>query len=400
MIDEEFFTGVPEPRPSDFTIKGASNSNTSATRSTSDARAYDEEYDEESVGIPNPRCTEFRRIDPLAEYTPATPRDPEENERLQENAPFGIRQLIASPLMLAAITLAVAGALLVILSEVFQFLEAVKSAPVVVQILAYSFVSILVIMLGLSFARLAIAYRRLRVTPNVDLDAIRQAKRRAVTRDQIQRQVEAGYQSLRGIVSDYPINSDEHRNFLYRCGMSTQEWKTLRSNIETLLNCEAVGQSRWIEDCERLFINLIDNVAKRRVSSYAKRVGLKTAISPTGFVDSLIVFTNSVLMVEELSRLYGVRTTRWQSVILTWRIFFSTFVSAKLEDQIDEFASNLFDGFVHAPQIAKGLLTQFSAGLLTRVAEGGVNMAMFYRLGTATILSLRPIQLSARRITS
>jgi hypothetical protein len=87
-------------------------------------------------------------------------------------------------------------------------------------------------------------------------------------------------------------------------------------------------------------------------------------------------------------------------VILTWRIFFSTFVSAKLEDQIDEFASNLFDGFVHAPQIAKGLLTQFSAGLLTRVAEGGVNMAMFYRLGTATILSLRPIQLSARRITS
>lgn len=396
MTEEEIFTGVPEPHPSNYASRGLSNSNTLPISQSSDPRGDDEE----SAGIPNPRCTEFRRIDPLAESMLVTPRDPDDDEQLQDHPPFGIRQLVASPLMLAAITLAVAGTLLVILSEVFQFLEAVQSAPVFVQVFAYSFVSILVILLGLSFARLALAYRRLRVTPKVDLDAIRQAKRRAVTRDQIQRQVEAGYQSLRGLVSDYPINSTEHKNFLSRCGMSTQEWKTLRSNIETLLNCEAVGQSRWIEDCERLFINLIDDVAKQLVSSYAKRVGLKTAISPTGFIDSLIVFTNSVLMVEELTRLYGVRTTRWQSVILTWRIFFGTFVSAKLEEQIDEFASSLFDGFVNVPQIAKGLLTQVSVGLLTRVAEGGVNMAMFYRLGTATILFLRPIQLSARRITS
>jgi len=178
--------------------------------------------------------------------------------------------------------------------------------------------------------------------------------------------------------------------------MTSDEIKSLKSNIKTLLRSENAGQSRWIEDCERLFVAVIDEAAKRRVTSYAKRVGVKTAISPTGLVDSLIVTTNSVMMVEELCRLYGVRTGRWQSVLLTWRIFFSTFVSAKLEERIDEAADSLFEGALSSiPEVSKELFARLSMGLLKRAAEGSVNMALFYRLGTATILSLRPIKVSA-----
>ncbi|MBX3422023.1 MAG: DUF697 domain-containing protein, partial [Pirellulaceae bacterium] len=308
---------------------------------------------------------------------------------------LSVGKLLTSPLISAALVLAAAGILIVILSEVFQFVQAVQAAPFFIQVIADLCIALLAIAFCTALIRLALVYRRLSVTPQVNLNAIRQAKQRAATREQIHRQVEAGYKSLRTIVETYPIADKKHRALLVRCGMQPEEVKTLQSNLENLLRTDNLGQSRWIEDCNRLFVSVIDKSAKQHVMSYATKVALKTAISPTGFVDSLIVATNAVLMVEDLCHLYGVRTGRWQSVLLTWRIFFSTFVSAKLEEQIDKLADSLFEGTLSsAPQMYKELLARLSLGLLKRAAEGAVNMALFYRLGTATVVALRPISIS------
>jgi uncharacterized membrane protein YcjF (UPF0283 family) len=176
--------------------------------------------------------------------------------------------------------------------------------------------------------------------------------------------------------------------------MNDEEISVIRNNIKTLLEFENAGRTQWIEDCERLFVEPIDNCAKRRVGSYAKRVAVKTALSPTGLIDSLIVATNSVLMVEDLCRIYHVRSSRTHAVFLLGRIVFSTFVSAKLEDQVTGVADSFFSGAIsNLPETSKKLFAKASLGVLSRTAEGAANMALFYRLGTATILKLRPIRL-------
>ncbi|MCR9291870.1 MAG: DUF697 domain-containing protein [bacterium] len=393
MTDEkELHAGVPLQKPRTFTNAGV-GSQDEVTGQTTGRNLGDEEL----AGVPNQRPIHGRKVEALVDPVLEEFEDTASEFEEENSDGFSLGKLLSSPVISAAILFAATGILIVILSEFFQFVQAVQASPFIMQVIAYVCIGLLAIVFCIALIRLALVYRLLSVTPKVDLGAIRQTKRRAATRDQIHRQVEAGYKSLRAIVETYPISDKKHKSLLVRCGMNRDEINTFNSNIESLLGSENAGQSRWIEDCERLFVSVIDRTAKRRVTSYAKRVAVKTAISPTGFVDSLIVATNAVLMVEDLCRLYGVRTGRWQSVLLTWRIFFSTFVSAKLEERIDELADSLFEGALSSiPQISKELFARLSLGLLKRAAEGSVNMALFYRLGTATVVALRPISLSVK----
>ena len=389
--NDDLKAGVPDQRP-------ASAKNQVAPKDAAINSSFQDKFalgEDDQAGVPMQRPVESRKVKALTE--PALSEDLEPfGDQEDEKATASFSSIVSSPLLSAALVVFASGVLIVILSELFQFIKAVQSAPLFAQAIAYVFVGLLTLAFLIALVRLALAYRRLVVTPKIDLDAIQQAKRRAATRDQVARQVEAGYNSLQEIVKDYPVDDVNHFGLLTRCGMTSDEIKILKSNIKVLLRPENAGQSKWIEDCERLFVAVIDEAAKRRVKSYAQRVGVKTAISPTGLVDSLIVITNAVMMVEELCRLYGVRTGSWQSVLLTWRIFFSTFVSARLEERIGEIADSLFENALSSiPQVSKEVFAKISVGLLKRVAEGSVNMALFYRLGTATIVSLRPIKVSA-----
>ncbi|MBM3338196.1 MAG: DUF697 domain-containing protein [Betaproteobacteria bacterium] len=302
-------------------------------------------------------------------------------------------RVFASPILTACLVLCLAALLIVILSEVFQFIQSVQSAPLFLQVIAYGCIGILTAAFCWAIARLAIAYRQLVDSPQVRLDRIRDARSRAITRDQIERQVDAGYASLLSIVKEYPIQDQRQISLLRRAGMKDDELATLKSNIANLLKPDNAGRLKWIEDCERLFIGTIDCCAKRRVSEYARRVAVKTALSPTGLIDSLIVAVNAVFMVEELCRLYFVRTSRWHSVLLAGQLVFSTFISAKLDDRVDDVTDTLFgDAIAGIPEMLKDVLAKVTLGVLKRTAEGTINLVIFYRLGASAVVLLRPIR--------
>ncbi len=389
---DDLSAGVPVQRPASTKKQAASEEATLA----SGIQRKKAVGDEEQAGVPLQRPVKSRKVEALTEPVSSGATDLFGVKDEEETEGPNFSDVLSSPLLFAALVVVFAGILIVILSQFFQFVQAIQSVPLFAQVIGYACVGLLVLAFFIALTRLALTYRRLAVTPAVNLTAIQEAKRRATTRDQLARQVEAGYKSLRDLVQKYPIDSSMHQDFLKRCGMTSDEINMLKSNVKALLKSENAGQSRWIEDCERLFVAVIDDAAKRRVKSYVKRVGVKTAICPTGLVDSLIVTTNSVMMVEELCRLYGVRTNRWQSILLTWRIFYFAFVSAKLEekiDKIDKVADSLFEGALSSvPETAKEVCAKLSMGLLKRAIEAGVNMALFYRLGTATIMFLRPIK--------
>lgn len=308
-------------------------------------------------------------------------------------APSYWSSVLRSPILSAVLLLAVSALLLVVLSEAVQFVRAVQTASLPLRAISYLCGGVLIISIGWSVIRLVSTYRKLSISPQVTVTSINSATGRALTRRNIDEQRDSGFTALRLIVKRYPIDEKEHISFLRRCGCSDEEIGTLRRNIHFLLESEGAGRSKWLKDCEQKFIVPIDDIAKRRVADYARRVAVKTAIMPTGFFDSLIVVLNAVFLVEELCRCYFVRTSLGNSILLVIRLTFSTFVSARLEDRIDATTDSLFDGALSGiHEVAKEAFAKVTLGILKRTAEGTINYALFYRIGGAAILYLRPMR--------
>jgi uncharacterized membrane protein YcjF (UPF0283 family) len=283
--DEELTAGVPEQRVKIARREPVASVQTLVNNWPTKSETSD--LTEEQTGIPVQRPSS---------HTPVKDVGGQQVRMLDEEGINGPQaeaitagRVFASPILTACLVLCLAALLIVILSEVFQFIQSVQSAPFFLQCIAYICIGILAASFCWALARLAIAYRKLVDSPQVRLDRIRDARSRAITRDQIERQVDAGYEALFSIVKDYPIQDQRQISLLRKAGLEDDELATFKSNIATLLKNDHAGRLKWIEDCERLFVKTIDCCAKRRVSDYARRVAVKTALSPTGLIDSLIV---------------------------------------------------------------------------------------------------------------
>ena len=312
----------------------------------------------------------------------------------EESNPTALEKIIESPILWVSLTLFLSVFLLMILSELFQFIQSVQSAPIFLQIPAYICVFTILAALSWSFIKLGIAYRQLRKSPQVRLDQIRNDLNRKIIRNQIEKKIFEGFTALQMIVRDYPIQDKKQIGIFQKSGMTPDGINTLKSNIAFLLKEGNLGKEKWIEDCDRLFVQVIDECAKSLVKTYALRVALKTAIIPYGFLDAFTVSINSVYMVEDLCRLYFVRGGKLQSFLLALKVLFSVFIAAKLEDQIDNATEALGSSFLESCKASAGeIFSKLLSGVFNRAAEGAVNGVIFYRLGLATISMLRPIKL-------
>ena len=349
-----------------------------------------ESDDEESIGVPQQVPDSFVPV-----QKPEAEDKTEIDEIFRDSSEEEIsnHKFFNYSLLWSVGTLLFAAFSIIILSEIFQFINAVQSSPTLFRYTAYTCILIIGLILCWSLGRLLFTFRGLSKSPQFSLNTISSVHNRSLTRDQIGRQLDSGYEALYSLVESYPISDQKQISLLQKSGFDETDLKKLKSNIDFLLNGNSSGKTKWILDCENLFISQIDSCAKNRVNTYAKRVALKTALSPIGLIDSLIVAVNSVLMVEELCILYNVRTNRWNSIVLTGKLVFNTFISARLEDQLDAITDVLFENAIsNIATLSQDLFSKISLGVLKRTSEGAVNMALFYKLGAATMLSLRPIR--------
>jgi hypothetical protein len=312
-------------------------------------------------------------------------------EDTEINIPTPMWSISQSPILWASLIVFLSVFLLIILSELLQFFQSVQAAPFFLQIPAYICIFTLLAALSWSFIKLVIAYKQLRKSPQVRLDQIRDGLNRKIIREQIDKKISKGLQM---IVKEYPIRDKKQIDLLKKSGMTSGKIDTFKSNINFLLGKNFVGKEKWIEDCDRLFVQVIDDCAKSLVKTYSLQVALKTAIIPYGFLDAFTVAVNSVYMVEDLCRLYFVRGGKWQSFILAMKVLFSVFIAAKIEDKIDTATQGFTDSLLESCQASFGeLFSKGAAVVLKRTAEGAINGFFFYRIGIATISMLRPIRI-------
>lgn len=142
----------------------------------------------------------------------------------------------------------------------------------------------------------------------------------------------------------------------------------------------------FIEEYNRFQLAL-DKQALAIIKHYAKIIGIKTAASPWKVVDIIAVFFNSTLMVSKIAKVYHRQVSRQQAFRLVIHWFVNLYISGELgqiaegaADAIAQGASEWLgeEGISSVLQPAVPLLAKFGG----KIAEGGVNAYLAYRLGS------------------
>lgn len=132
------------------------------------------------------------------------------------------------------------------------------------------------------------------------------------------------------------------------------------------------------------------------IKKYATLIGIKTAASPWKAVDIIAVFFNSTLMVVKIADVYHRQMSRPQAFRLVFRWCVNLYISGELgqiaEAAADEIAQGTASwlgeaGISAILQPAVPLLSKFGG----KLAEGGVNAYLAYRLGCRACESFREL---------
>ena len=160
-------------------------------------------------------------------------------------------------------------------------------------------------------------------------------------------------------------------------GFADRDCNRTRAEVVNCLNrlrAGAADSRGWLSD-----FDLLQSMQDERADEIIKRtwqlVAIKTAASPWKIVDMIAVIYNSTVMVASLARLYNRRSSRHAAFRLVCRWFVNIYIAGEMGDAAQgavEWAS------------ANDLISstyKSLAGFVGRIAEGGANAFLVYRLG-------------------
>ncbi|MCA0406338.1 MAG: TIGR01620 family protein, partial [Proteobacteria bacterium] len=149
-----------------------------------------------------------------------------------------------------------------------------------------------------------------------------------------------------------------------------------RAEIERLLG-EVHDGATVMAASERALLAPKDNAARALIARSAERVSVVTALSPRALVDVIFVLVQSVVLIRQLSTLYGGRATGLGLMRLSARVFGYLAVTGSVA-MADQMASQM---------LGAGLAAKLSA----RLGEGVLNGVLCARVGIAAIDLIRPM---------
>lgn len=299
-----------------------------------------------------------------------------------------------SPVIIGIAGLALAIGLFHLINQVAQFFSAIQNSWWPLRYAGYFAALALSLLFVWALFKLTWVFLRLRSNPAFSNTNLSQHDR----------------SQLQSLVEDYPLN-DASTLALLRDGKVNLD--DFYRDLQDLAERSSLHDIHWVEDFKSRYCNPLEQCAQQVVHSYALSVGIKTAVVPNGLLDTLIIWTNAILMLERLCRVYNLRPNRFEVVCLSARLVFTTFVVARIDDAINGLAGDLGNSAQEgAKEFGKDFAHQFTdsstamdaigsvvgggANLLTKfagkAAEGTVTYMFFRRLGYAAIRSLQPIR--------
>lgn len=160
------------------------------------------------------------------------------------------------------------------------------------------------------------------------------------------------------------------------------------SCAERLLEPRSVDTASWVIEFERDVLTSLDQVATARIRYYAKRVGVKTAVSPFPLVDALAVLYNSFLLIQDLAAVYGRRLNRYETSFLLGLITFQVYVAGETQELTEAGMSEVHNWVSGG---VTNLTSRISSFVSPKLAEGVLNAFVLYRLGRFAKKRFRPL---------
>ena len=279
--------------------------------------------------------------------------------------------------------------LLFVLSQVATALSLLNGLPLVGRVLFGAAFVLLGIAVLCAVVRLALFFVRLRRTEQIALSGFEQLREREQTRGQTLRRSAIKQATgrletyLRGYDIDAALAGDRLQDEL----LDDTGRANLAASRDRLLDADLRGSNdAWLQSFQDAFQAPLDAAAMRRINLHAKRVGVRTAVSPNALLDLVITFYGCFVLIGDLCRIYNVRLGRTQTAVLLGWVFFNAYVAGQ-SDVLESAAEEQITGLVD-PDAITGLL----AGKLgARAASGALNGLLVRRLGKTTAGLLRPV---------
>jgi uncharacterized membrane protein YcjF (UPF0283 family) len=368
----------------------------------------------QSLGVPQQTATTFEPISledsRLTEDWDQPLTESDESDSALESSSWG--QTLLRPSVIAVLLLLVGLVSLFVLSQVLLLINQLSQLPGWVRPLGYGVAAVLCGLTVYAMVRVGACYFSLRATVRISLRSLGALRQRARLRSAAIKRIREARKSLAELLEHYPLSAKTEIQQLKRLGMTSEEVSRLAQCRRRLL-VESGGSSEgWMENFNRQFLQLLDEVAERRIALYAKRTGFSTGAAHRRSIDTLIVAMNAYLMVGDLCRIYNVRAGGWGTARILAYVFFNTFAASRVDDLSDaaaDHAANVMSqhaehvepvagavgvavgGAVgHVPGAVIG--AKVASKVASRIVSGGVNAILLNRLGKTTIRQLRPLQ--------
>ena len=275
---------------------------------------------------------------------------------------------------------------LITIGQVVSTAAQIAALPVWAQIIVTVMLLVVVLVLVAVIWKLTRLYFRLKANKQISLSGLKMLSDRAELRVLSAQKSSEAVSSLTAYLTDYPV-TDTTR--LLDAGFQHKELQSIVAQREQLLS-QAKDESpkRWLRRVRYDFQEVLDICAKRRVNSYAKQVGLKTAISPMPLLDNAIVLTLSLAMVKDLMTIYNLRTSGSASAHILLKAIVQAYVAGEMQGLTEAAAELGADVIGEQVGQISGKLTEMIG---SKTGEGVVNGLMVKRLGGATIVLIQPV---------
>lgn len=309
---------------------------------------------------------------------------------------------VAHPLA-AAFLIGSAGALgLFVYSQALQILAALAVQPAWVQWIGYIALAMCGGAVLYAAGRFVLVYVRVRRNRQLRLAGLEELHKRTRLRWLAHAKAAEARTRLEKYLREFPIGTPKQAKRLAAIGIGPDRISELEKVRTELLDpARFSGTAEWFDRFRTGFQRVLDTTADERITWWARRSGVTTALAPNGLVDSAATLYFGFAMLADLCEVYNLRTGKTGTAVLLGRVFFNSYLSGQLnewEKLTEQQLNSLLTSAGHVVPVALGGLAPFVAPLASVLSKAGakgtsglLNGLLIARLGKYGCRLLRPV---------
>lgn len=275
--------------------------------------------------------------------------------------------------------------ILLLVGQVTNFLSQFNALPTWSQWIVGSLLSVVGIIIVVLVFKLVLLTLKLKKNEQINFAVIKALSEREALRGLAHAKQLEAVSRLKKHLRDFPVDKEDTFTAL---GVNRNSFYELTKTRKRLLNpAEEQSPDKWLDSYRAGFQLELDETAVNVYKSYAKKVALKTAISPLPILDTAIVLALSLSMVRDLMTLYNLKVGTVSAGYILFHAIGQAYIAGEIQELTESFADSLNDLVVdHMGQVASTVTKVVGA----KAGEGVANGLMMYRLGRATTKLLQP----------